>query len=67
MSKAFQFVVEIDGIAVVTKGLAQEWPIPPTFFLTPLALVTNGLIVGKGDFWQYADTPADAGWVEADI
>ncbi len=67
MSKAFQFTVKVDGISLVTRGLAQEWPVPPTFFLTSLGLVTNGLVVGKGDFWQYADIAVDPGWVVDDI
>lgn len=67
MSKAFQFVVKIDGVAVVTQGLAQEWALPPTFFITQTGLLTQGLVVGKGDFWQWADASSNAGWVEADI
>jgi len=47
---------------LVTGGLAQEWDLPPTFFLTSLGLVTNGLVVGKGDFWQYSDEENDPSW-----
>jgi hypothetical protein len=75
---AFQFNVDIDGAALATAGLVLEWVLPPTFFITPLGLLTRGLIIGLGDQWQYdddstspawasADSSTDPGWVVSDI
>lgn len=63
---AFQFNVEIDGIAAVTRGIALEWMLPPTFFIAPLGIVTRGLLVGLGDEWRYSDTSASPSWALSD-
>lgn len=59
---AFQFNVDVDGVAVVTFGTALEWILPPTFFITPLGLLTRGLIIGLGDQWRYDNDATDPSW-----
>lgn len=63
---AFQFNVDVDGVAVCTFGSALEWVLPPTFFITPLGLLTRGLIIGLGDQWQYDDDSTSPSWTSAD-
>lgn len=66
MPAAFQFNVEVNGVAVVMFGAAMEWILPPTFFITPLGLLTRGLVVGLGDQWRYDDTSTDPSWATAE-
>jgi len=59
---AYQFNVSVDGVSVVTQGVVLEWMLPPTFFITPLGLLTRGLIIGLGDQWRYDETAVDPSW-----
>lgn len=63
---AYQFNVDVNGIALVTQGFAFEWLLPTTFFITPLGLLTRGLIIGLGDQWRYDDTSSDPAWASSD-
>ncbi len=64
---SYQFSVDTDGIAVSTNGVAFEWNTFSTLFITPLGLMTRGLVVGLGDQWQYSESAGDPGWVVDDI
>lgn len=67
-SNSFRFFhVGIEGLNLVTRGLAYEYSGVTmsgftTVYVTGVGLVTQGLVFGLGDFWQYADDPQDAGW-----
>lgn len=61
---AFKFYVTVDGYAVLTEGLVYSWS--NTVYITPIGLLTDGLVVGEGDFWQYADAPGNASWANAE-
>lgn len=59
---AYQFNVRPDGVALATFGGTFEFDLPPSFFVTPLGLMTRGLVVGLGDQWRYANDSTDPSW-----
>lgn len=63
-SNSFQlYYTGIEGLNLVTRGLVYEYDTTTVEFITPLGLVTQGLVFGTWDQWSYADNPANAGWV----
>lgn len=68
---AFHFYAIPDGLALTTQGFVYGWigstTTPIAQYITPLGLLTRGLVVGQGDFWHYAETISDAGWEIADL
>lgn len=68
---AFQFYARPDGLALTTTGFVFGWigstTIPTAQYITPLGLATQGFAIGEGDFWQYSEVIADAGWIKADL
>ena len=61
---SFQFYVTIDGFALETRGLVEEYN--SQGIITQIGLVTSGFVVGEGDFWVLSDSAVDPGWVESD-
>lgn len=52
---SFRFYVSVDGINLVTHGAAYEYIQGQKFYITPIGTLTQGLVYGQGDFWQYWD------------
>lgn len=63
---AFQFNVAIDGFALSTFGHYLEWMTPPYNYVSPLGILTRGLIIGLGDQWRYAENATNPAWASAD-
>jgi len=63
---AFQFNVAVDGLALLTQGQLLEWDAPSHAFISPLGLMTRGLLIGLGDQWQYSDSPEEICWESDD-
>lgn len=68
---AFQFYARPDGLALTTQGLVYSWigstTVPIYQYLTPIGLLTQGLVIGEGDFWHYGESIGIAGWTRADL
>ena len=62
---AYQFNVEPSGYALTVNGEILEWDLAPTLFISPLGLMTRGLVVGLGDQWQYSETQVSATWISS--
>ena len=60
---AYQFNVEVNGAALLTQGQQLTFILPPTYFVSPLGIMTRGLSVGLGDQWRYAESSADPNWI----
>lgn len=71
---AFQFNVTIDGNNLLMQGLVynastntNSAPLAaPYYLLTPIGLLTNGLVFGKSDFWSYNDNVNTITWTLSD-
>lgn len=62
---AYQNNVEIDGLALSTKGFVYDSQ--NVDLITPIGLELQGLCVGKADFWQYIHTDQNAHWILDDV
>lgn len=71
-SNAFQFYnTTVDGLNLVTRGLAFEWGGQSasgfgTVYITAVGLNTDGLVLGLGDFWEYAPAAEALSWNNED-
>jgi len=67
--RSFEEYVTLDGLALVTKGIAyEEWANSiPQSFITPTGLATFGFVIGLGDFWRYAEVIGNAHWKNVDL
>lgn len=66
MPASYQFNVEVNGVALATQGQYLDWETTPYVYVSPLGIMTRGLIIGLGDQWRYADTASDPVWASAD-
>ena len=64
---AFRFYqAQIDGLCVVSRGMAYEYNGTSYEYLTGIGLESGGLVYGLADFWKYADNPQTIYWQNVD-
>ena len=60
---AYQFYyVGVDGLCVTLYGLQFDYNLGVSSFVSPVGLMTHGLIYGDGDYWQYDDNVQTITW-----
>jgi hypothetical protein len=63
-SRAFNFYVYIDAMALATNGnVLEQFPYE---YIAPIGLMTHGFVCGEGDFWKYDDAAVNPNWTEDD-